>query len=68
MTDKLKPCPFCGGEAYIDEHSFYNDKTKGFTDHSYGVLCSKCFAQSSQSYETKKEAKQMWNRRVENEC
>ena len=60
----LKPCPFCGGTAYIDKHSFYNEQTKGFTDHNYGVFCGNCGAQTAQYYLTEKQAKGAWNTRT----
>ena len=34
MEDRLKPCPFCGGEAKLNSSS------------PYFVKCSKCFAKS----------------------
>ena len=54
---ELKPCPFCGGKACVDVHSFYDYQTKGFTDHTYGVVCENCNAQTSQHYLTKSQAK-----------
>lgn len=62
---KLRECPFCGGKAVVDKHSFYNDKTKGFTDRSFGVKCYECFAQSYQFYQTEENAINAWNRRVD---
>lgn len=34
MFDELKPCPFCGAEAYL------------FVDHGVRVMCPKCGASS----------------------
>lgn len=34
MTDKLKPCPFCGGEADTEWHHGY-----------WGVRCTSCYAE-----------------------
>ncbi len=64
---ELKPCPFCGGKARINKNSFYEDKTKGFTDHSYGVECLDCFTQSFQFYKTEEQAVKDWNRRADND-
>lgn len=64
---ELKPCPFCGGTACIDTHSFYDEQTKGFTDHTYGVVCENCNAQTSQHYLTKAQAKGAWNARTPKE-
>ena len=56
-----------GGESALDTHSFFNDKTKDFTDKTYGIVCVKCGVKTSQIFETKKEAIQMWNRRADND-
>lgn len=63
---KLKPCPFCGGEAYI--------KIKSFDVFIHGAVveCSKCKARTklvepSMDYTAKDKAAELWNRRVENE-
>lgn len=37
--DKLKPCPFCGGEVELVD---YTDKVYGFWD--YKIKCKKCRA------------------------
>ena len=50
---KLKPCPFCGGEA----------KTQSYY-HDYAVYCRKCEAATRRFYPTKQEAIEAWNRRV----
>lgn len=65
---ELKPCPFCGGVPCIDTHSFYDERTKDFTDHTYGVVCTNCNAQTSQHYLTKAQAKGAWNTRTPKEC
>ena len=54
MSDKLKPCPFCGGKAIID----------GCDDTLWSVICKKCAA-SIDYNETKQEAIEAWNRRVQ---
>ena len=54
MNDELKPCPFCGGEAIVD----------GCDDTLWIVICKEC--NSSIGYkETKEEAVEAWNRRIE---
>ena len=53
MNEKLKRCPFCGGEARI----FYPDST--FTR----IGCRKCQTVSD-SYVTQQEAIAAWNRRI----
>ena len=57
--DKLKPCPFCGGKAYVRTHIYYG----GFS-HTYCVQCHICGAQGSQFYDTEKDAIEAWNRRI----
>lgn len=56
---KLKPCPFCGGEACIQEHVFI-----GYTS-TYGVVCLDCCAEIRQFFYTTEEAIEAWNRRTE---
>lgn len=55
MSEELKPCPFCGGTAYIHELS----------DRLYIVMCD-CGA-SSGIEGTEKEAAAAWNRRADDE-
>jgi len=59
MSDiKLKPCPFCGGEAKINIHRFVG------LSNSYGVECKECMTQSNQFFGTVKAATEAWNRRA----
>ena len=60
---KLLPCPFCGWEAHIEEHKFWNGRTKSFTVGTYGVRCLKCGASGTQFHKTKEEAIELWNTR-----
>lgn len=54
MNYELKPCPFCGGEAIVS----------GCDDTLWSVICKKCAA-SIDYNETKQEAIEAWNRRVQ---
>ena len=63
---ELKPCPFCGGEAFVDIHSYWEIETQGFTDRTYGVVCGDCHMQTRQFFYTENEAIEAWNRRVDN--
>lgn len=78
MPDELKPCPFCGGKAKIEEYAI-GHKGNGTFTALYKCGCDKCkiyFAHNSEftlehgqpkficnGYETVKE---MWNRRADN--
>ena len=54
MSDKLKPCPFCGEEAILSE----TNNNKAF------VMCCNCYAQTGVFYKESM-AMDAWNRRVE---
>lgn len=56
---KLKPCPFCGGEACMQIHGFV-----GYAS-TYGVVCLDCCAETRQFYNTENEAREAWSRRTE---
>lgn len=56
MTE-LKPCPFCGGE--------HISLKRGLSANSHYAICSDCFAAGPMG--TKKDAVELWNRRVNNE-
>ena len=66
--EKLKPCPFCGGEAHIAEYEprLYHP----VMNHPYSVWCSECelaFGWDSDyggCFDTKDEAAKAWNRRI----
>lgn len=64
MTDKLKPCPFCGENAYLS--NCYNG-----TNYWWQITCTLCGASvSSQTTffpcdeKGRDEAIKKWNRRV----
>lgn len=62
---KLKPCPFCGGEARLKKH--YR------LEQTWYVQCSKCGIKTKNSVQTPYESwkttmnypVRLWNRRVE---
>lgn len=61
MSEKLKPCPFCGGEAVI--HSAYGSNTNAVL---YYPRCKDetCLGHNVwQNYRTKQSAIKAWNRR-----
>lgn len=65
--DKLKPCPFCGGEARVTIYAI--------SDPVYTVQCQSCFAMIGREqqtwtglrgklfYSTEEEAVEAWNKR-----
>ena len=56
MSDKLKPCPFCGGEAFFSERVEYGVK----------VVCKNCWNESK-FYHDKIDAIKAWNIRTQPE-
>lgn len=50
IKPKLKPCPFCGGEAM----------TNKLYENEWYVYCPKC----ERNYDTEQEAIEAWNKRV----
>lgn len=59
MSEKLKPCPFCGGTA-----SIIQDGT-GEPSQSIAITCDNCYVTSA-FCKAEKEAKKWWNRRANN--
>lgn len=55
MSEKLKPCPFCGGEAWVIQ----------ILEDLYAVECRKCWTRKGTYQPTKAEAIEAWNRRAE---
>lgn len=51
---KLKPCPFCGEEAFLEETP--SGKYEVFAEHGWCYL-----GQLPQSFDTAEEAVQKWN-------
>lgn len=60
MTDELKPCPFCGGKARVEDDQ---NPTIRFVPDYYWVLCMKCGA-ASEYMKREKAAIKRWNRRA----
>ena len=56
---ELKPCPFCGGEPFVD---YYDYEKYGKT---YVICCNGCHAETFER-DTPEEAAEAWNRRVDN--
>ena len=56
MTDELKPCPFCGGEAEVRKFT----ETKFFVQ-CFFVQCKSCLIGTT--FKSEHEAVKVWNRR-----
>lgn len=59
MTEERKPCPFCGGKAKVVWMPYIGAEGIGLV-----VECNQCWAQTGY-YDTREEAIDAWNRRVE---
>ena len=70
MTEKLKPCPFCGGEGKIrfDIGDYRTGEYRGYYVQC-GNLDVNCLASwiSGGCFSTKEEAIEAWNRRANDE-
>ena len=65
MTNELKPCPFCGGDAHFNEHTNKHSNAKYIV-----VRCELCESQTKPFYFgddgedlAYKKAASTWNRR-----
>lgn len=56
--EELKKCPFCGGEAVLEECEY-----GGYSE--YLVYCNECSGMVEKWRKTKEEAIEQWNRRAE---
>lgn len=45
MTDELKLCPFCGGDAEQDFQQSYRHMSHGNLDHAAAIYCTRCSVQ-----------------------
>ena len=67
MSEGLRPCPFCGGDAKLDHYA--GDRYAGEVTLSF-IRCKKCGAitykyRMSTDYSSDEKAIEAWNRRVE---
>ena len=70
LNEELKPCPFCGSRARIEERS----KLDGYCHYTVKfVQCTQCHAKAEEricdgyygEYCTDEEIAELWNRRIE---
>jgi len=73
MSEELKPCPFCGGEAHIHEHyTFGGYVPKEYPNNEplgYAIGCSKYDCRGKREntgflYDTEAQAIEAWNTRT----
>lgn len=61
MTEPLKPCPFCGGFAVVEEQPFV------FSAYRYAIYCPRCYGREGKvlkrGYDLN-DAVRKWNRRA----
>lgn len=63
MSDELKVCPFCGGDARIHSKVLAD----GF-DSGYWAVCDECGKGDTLPHESEEEAAAAWNARAERTC
>ena len=65
MSEKLKPCPFCGGEARRVDF----DATDETAPNAGGSLieCTRCLSSSAVCFDRKENLYSNWNDRVQSE-
>jgi Lar family restriction alleviation protein len=56
INSELKPCPFCGGRAYLISREKFKKKGKY-------IYCKNCRASSNDEYTTNENAIAAWNER-----
>ena len=62
--DKIKPCPFCGGNARISSDTEATKDSQGRL-WAFTVVCDKCCASSGLTFKPER-AVEAWNRRENN--
>ena len=67
---RLKPCPFCGGEAELDSNISFREFVSGEISRAVSVYCRSCSAEITVCVPdvpdiTPEQVADMWNSRVE---
>ena len=68
MSEKLKPCPFCGEKLEITANAYSSYYSGPVWKHWnwYRVQCPQCEVQTTE-YPTVEEAIEAWNRRAKDD-
>ena len=61
MTENLKPCPFCGGDATLRKNEYSDGYYVTCLSKTCSVLVVTC------QRKTEEEAAEIWNRRANND-
>lgn len=69
VSEELKPCPFCGGEAELDTLSQYTNVFTGAKETGIAIYCRDCVAEimicrGDVPDVTPEMVEEMWNRRA----
>ncbi len=62
MSEKLKPCPFCGGNAKLNSEN--NSSLGAWEQTIYTISCKKCPCWIGNQIKDKEEAIEAWNKRT----
>lgn len=68
MSEKLKPCPFCGVEASVKYAAIGKGSAKGYWVSCDNGDCREDIECATYAFDTEAEAIEAWNRRVERTC
>ena len=64
MSDKLKPCPFCGGDAMLIGRPLHFNHMFDDGERAYHIECSLCWVRTPEVTD-EESAVNSWNRRDE---
>lgn len=62
---ELKPCPFCGGEAFVEDEGVGTEPERYWVWHERR---NGCFVEGTGCYEIESEAIEAWNTRYQPTC
>ena len=57
MSEKLKPCPFCGSEAKVRQTAYLAYEGREYGYGGYFVMCNECMT-SSNNYSSEQAAQE----------